>query len=38
MCPPGGVRQSGLGREGSSHHGIDEYVEIEFLCLRDSAK
>jgi len=32
--PFGGVKQSGLGREGS-HHGIDDYVEIKFLCLGD---
>jgi succinate-semialdehyde dehydrogenase/glutarate-semialdehyde dehydrogenase len=32
--PFGGVKQSGLGREGS-HHGIDEYVEIKFLCVGD---
>ena len=32
--PFGGVKQSGLGREGS-HHGIDEYVEIKFLCMGD---
>ena len=32
--PFGGVKQSGLGREGSSH-GIDEYVEMKYLCLGD---
>ncbi len=32
--PFGGVKQSGLGREGS-HHGIDEYLEVKFLCLGD---
>jgi len=32
--PFGGVKQSGLGREGS-HHGIDEYVEIKYLCVGD---
>ncbi len=32
--PFGGVKQSGLGREGS-HHGIDEYVEIKYLCIGD---
>jgi succinate-semialdehyde dehydrogenase/glutarate-semialdehyde dehydrogenase len=30
--PFGGVKQSGLGREGS-HHGIDEYLNIKLLCL-----
>lgn len=32
--PFGGVKQSGLGREGS-HHGLDEYLELKFLCLGD---
>ncbi|MEZ5703640.1 MAG: NAD-dependent succinate-semialdehyde dehydrogenase [Burkholderiaceae bacterium] len=32
--PFGGVKQSGLGREGS-HHGMDDYVEIKYLCLGD---
>ena len=32
--PFGGVKQSGLGREGS-HHGIGDYVEIKYLCLGD---
>lgn len=31
VAPFGGVKQSGLGREGS-HHGIDEYLEIKYLC------
>ncbi|MCO5099430.1 MAG: NAD-dependent succinate-semialdehyde dehydrogenase [Burkholderiaceae bacterium] len=31
-APFGGVKQSGLGREGS-HYGIDEYLEIKYLCL-----
>jgi succinate-semialdehyde dehydrogenase/glutarate-semialdehyde dehydrogenase len=35
--PFGGVKQSGLGREGS-HHGIEEYVEVKYLCLGDIAK
>jgi len=35
--PFGGVKQSGLGREGS-HHGIDEYVEMKYLCLGDLNK
>ncbi|QHE85574.1 NAD-dependent succinate-semialdehyde dehydrogenase [Hydrogenophaga sp. BPS33] len=30
--PFGGVKQSGLGREGS-HHGMDDYVEIKYLCV-----
>jgi succinate-semialdehyde dehydrogenase/glutarate-semialdehyde dehydrogenase len=32
--PFGGVKQSGLGREGS-RHGIEEYVEMKYLCLGD---
>src|SRR4029077_1899258 len=35
--PFGGVKQSGLGREGS-HHGIDDYIEIKYLCLGDLNK
>jgi len=32
VAPFGGVKQSGLGREGSSH-GIEEYLELKYLCL-----
>ena len=32
VAPFGGVKQSGLGREGS-HHGIDEYLELKYLCI-----
>ena len=32
VSPFGGVKQSGLGREGS-HYGIDEYLEIKYVCL-----
>jgi succinate-semialdehyde dehydrogenase/glutarate-semialdehyde dehydrogenase len=35
--PFGGVKQSGLGREGS-HHGMDDYVELKYLCLGDIQK
>jgi succinate-semialdehyde dehydrogenase/glutarate-semialdehyde dehydrogenase len=35
--PFGGVKQSGLGREGS-HHGVDEYVEMKYLCIGDVLK
>uniref|UniRef100_A0A2K5LXN5 Succinate-semialdehyde dehydrogenase n=1 Tax=Cercocebus atys TaxID=9531 RepID=A0A2K5LXN5_CERAT len=30
-CPFGGVKQSGLGREGSKY-GIDEYLELKYVC------
>ena len=30
--PFGGVKQSGLSREGS-RHGIDEYLEIKYQCF-----
>jgi succinate-semialdehyde dehydrogenase/glutarate-semialdehyde dehydrogenase len=32
VAPFGGVKESGLGREGSKY-GIDEYVEIKYLCF-----
>ena len=32
VSPFGGVKQSGLGREGSKY-GLDEYLEIKYLCL-----
>jgi succinate-semialdehyde dehydrogenase / glutarate-semialdehyde dehydrogenase len=32
--PFGGVKQSGLGREGS-HQGIEDYVETKYLCIGD---
>jgi succinate-semialdehyde dehydrogenase/glutarate-semialdehyde dehydrogenase len=35
--PFGGVKQSGLGREGA-RQGIDEYVETKYLCLGDVLK
>ncbi|MDR7092755.1 succinate-semialdehyde dehydrogenase/glutarate-semialdehyde dehydrogenase [Hydrogenophaga laconesensis] len=35
--PFGGVKQSGLGREGS-RHGMDDYVEIKYLCVGDILK
>ncbi len=31
VAPFGGVKQSGLGREGS-HHGIDDYLEMKYIC------
>ena len=35
--PFGGVKQSGLGREGA-HQGIEDYVEVKYLCLGDLNK
>lgn len=32
MAPFGGVKESGNGREGS-RYGIDDYVEIKYLCM-----
>jgi succinate-semialdehyde dehydrogenase/glutarate-semialdehyde dehydrogenase len=32
--PFGGVKQSGLGREGSGHV-FEDYVEMKYLCLGD---
>jgi succinate-semialdehyde dehydrogenase / glutarate-semialdehyde dehydrogenase len=32
VAPFGGVKQSGLGREGSKY-GIDEYLEMKYLCV-----
>ncbi|XP_015890074.3 succinate-semialdehyde dehydrogenase, mitochondrial [Ziziphus jujuba] len=32
VAPFGGVKQSGLGREGSKY-GIDEYLELKYVCL-----
>lgn len=32
IAPFGGVKQSGLGREGS-RYGIEEYLEIKYVCL-----
>ena len=31
-APFGGMKQSGLGREGS-RHGLDDYLEIKYLCI-----
>ena len=35
-APFGGVKQSGLGREGS-RHGLDDYLELKYLCFEGLA-
>lgn len=32
VAPFGGIKQSGQGREGSKY-GLDDYLEIKYLCL-----
>ena len=32
VAPFGGIKQSGLGREGS-RHGLDDYMELKYLCM-----
>ncbi|WP_396586978.1 NAD-dependent succinate-semialdehyde dehydrogenase [Bermanella sp. R86510] len=32
VAPFGGVKESGMGREGSKY-GIDEYIEMKYLCM-----
>jgi succinate-semialdehyde dehydrogenase/glutarate-semialdehyde dehydrogenase len=32
VAPFGGMKESGIGREGSKY-GIDEFLEIKYLCL-----
>ncbi|WP_171233675.1 NAD-dependent succinate-semialdehyde dehydrogenase [Ruegeria sp. HKCCA4812] len=32
LGPFGGVKQSGLGREGS-HHGMEDYLEMKYVCM-----
>lgn len=32
VAPFGGIKESGMGREGSKY-GIDEYIEIKYLCM-----
>ena len=32
VAPFGGIKQSGIGREGS-HYGIEDFLEIKYMCL-----
>ena len=32
VAPFGGVKESGLGREGS-HYGIDDFLELKYICM-----
>ena len=32
VAPFGGIKQSGLGREGS-HYGMDDFMELKYLCM-----
>lgn len=32
VAPFGGVKESGLGREGS-HHGADDFLELKYICM-----
>ncbi|MDA7423233.1 NAD-dependent succinate-semialdehyde dehydrogenase [Thalassococcus lentus] len=32
VAPFGGIKQSGLGREGS-HHGIEDFLELKYICM-----
>ena len=34
VAPFGGIKQSGLGREGSKY-GIEDYLEVKYLCMGD---
>ncbi|WP_280141195.1 MULTISPECIES: aldehyde dehydrogenase family protein [Mesorhizobium] len=31
-APFGGMKQSGIGREGS-RHGLEDYLEMKYLCM-----
>jgi succinate-semialdehyde dehydrogenase/glutarate-semialdehyde dehydrogenase len=37
VAPFGGVKESGMGREGSKY-GIEDYVEIKYLCMGGESK
>lgn len=33
QAPFGGIKQSGIGREGG-HHGLDEYLQMKYICQK----
>ncbi len=37
VAPFGGMKESGIGREGSKY-GLDEYLEVKYLCIGDIDK
>jgi succinate-semialdehyde dehydrogenase/glutarate-semialdehyde dehydrogenase len=37
VAPFGGYKESGIGREGS-HYGMDEFLEVKYLCMGDINK
>ena len=37
VAPFGGMKESGIGREGS-HYGLDEFMEVEYMCMADIDK
>ncbi len=32
VAPFGGIKESGIGREGS-RYGLDDYVEVKYMCI-----
>jgi len=32
-APHGGVKESGMGREGGVHHGVDDFLEVKYVCI-----
>ena len=34
VAPFGGMKESGIGREGS-HYGLDEFMEVKYMCMGD---
>jgi succinate-semialdehyde dehydrogenase/glutarate-semialdehyde dehydrogenase len=37
VAPFGGMKESGIGREGSKY-GMEEFLEVKYLCLGDINK